>query len=150
MLKSNDERWKVIEDFPMYKVSDKGHIINWTTKKEITPFKKKRTNDYLSVTLYYKDLDGTKHMKQKLVHRLVALAFIHNDDPLHKKEINHIDEDKTNNCVENLEWCTRQYNTTYGHAPEKRRESLKKSKENRSRLMKEYWKRRREEKAMNK
>lgn len=48
------------------------------------------------------------------VHRLVAHMFIENDDPINKIEVNHIDENKTNNCVDNLEWCTKEYNNSYG------------------------------------
>lgn len=50
--------------------------------------------------------------KREKVHRLVALAFVEN--PNNYKEINHKDENKQNNRSENLEWCTRQYNVTYG------------------------------------
>lgn len=53
-------------------------------------------------------------MKKHSVHRLVALAFIPNPDNL--PEINHKDENKQNNCVDNLEWCDRWYNNTYGTA----------------------------------
>lgn len=51
------------------------------------------------------------------IHKLVATAFIPN--PNGYKELNHIDEDKTNNHVDNLEWCTREYNINYGKRTEK-------------------------------
>ena len=48
-----------------------------------------------------------------LIHRLVAKTFIHNPDNL--TEVNHKDEDKDNNSVQNLEWCDRKYNINYGN-----------------------------------
>ena len=50
--------------------------------------------------------------KQQYIHRLVAQAFIPNPNNL--PEVNHKDEDKTNNNVKNLEWCDRKYNINYG------------------------------------
>lgn len=52
------------------------------------------------------------------IHRLVAEAFIPN--PNNYKQVNHKDEDKTNNKVDNLEWCTPKYNANYGTAIQRR------------------------------
>lgn len=68
---------------------------------------KLRREGYLEVNLW---LDG-KYKTHK-VHRLVAMAFIVN--PNNYKEINHKDENKANNHINNLEWCTSKYNANYG------------------------------------
>lgn len=59
------------------------------------------------------------------IHRLVAEAFVSNPDNL--PQVNHLDEDKTNNSVDNLEWCTAKYNLNYGTRKDKVRESKLKS-----------------------
>lgn len=60
--------------------------------------------------------------KYYLVHRLVAEAFIPN--PYNLPEVNHLDEVKTNNRVENLEWCDVKYNNTYGTRKERVRNTM--------------------------
>lgn len=65
------------------------------------------TNGYLQVYLYK---DGKRKFCK--IHRLVASAFLDNPDNL--PQVNHKDENKTNNNVENLEWCTSKYNCNYG------------------------------------
>lgn len=74
--------------------------------KKVTPHQTK--NGYLFVTLYK---DKVKY--QKKVHRLVAETFIPNPENL--PFVNHRDEDKTNNSICNLEWCTTEYNNCYGN-----------------------------------
>ena len=73
-------------------------------------------------------------VKRYNVHRLVAQAFIPNLNDL--PEINHLDEDKTNNCVDNLEWCTAKYNSNYGDRNKKisflKRERDKQNRQNKS------------------
>lgn len=64
---------------------------------------RKQRGGYLLATL---TRDGKE--KKETVHRLVALTFIPN--PLNKEQVNHIDGNKENNCVENLEWCTQSEN----------------------------------------
>lgn len=73
----------------------------------------------------YKTVCLTKDGKCKtmFVHRIVAEAFIPNDDNL--PMVNHKDEDKTNNFVENLEWCTNEYNLKYGTARKRQAKSIK-------------------------
>jgi len=71
---------------------------------------KQGTRDGYPCVVLFKDGKG----KTFSVHRLVAKAFIDNPDGL--PEVNHIDEDRTNNNVDNLEWCTKQYNIEYSKA----------------------------------
>lgn len=104
-----NEQWKDIEGYDgMYQVSDLGRVRSkkygdWRVLRV-----QKHNCGYLKVSLH-------KDTKQKsvYVHRLVAQAFIPNDDK-RKTIINHIDDsDKQNNRVSNLEWCDYQYNNTY-------------------------------------
>ena len=60
-------------------------------------------------------------MKSHKIHRLVAKTFIPN--PYNLPQVNHKDEDKTNNCVENLEWCTQSYNMNYNDGQKRRASS---------------------------
>lgn len=98
--------WKIISDFPNYKVSDSGEVFSIKRgillKPSISKF------GYARVTLY-KD-NGEKH--KIMVHRLVAKAFIPNPNEL--EQVNHINENKLDNTVSNLEWCTSSYNVNFG------------------------------------
>lgn len=88
--------------------SDKLHI---GTKREL---KGKLLKPYINKHGYLA-LALTKNGNEKLmrVHRLVTEAFI--DNPNNYDQVNHIDGDKTNNKVENLEWCNNQYNVIHAY-----------------------------------
>ena len=111
-----NERWKDIDGYEgMYQVSDLGRV-------------RSKKYGYWRVMRFGKNHKGYLHIglcrngKQKkfYVHRLVAQAFIPNDDES-KTQINHINEDKTENKVSNLEWCSAQYNVTYNDIHYRRR-----------------------------
>lgn len=101
------EEWRIIKAQPDYEVSNYGRVRSIKRNKII--FLKTHTAGYKTVVLYNKN-----KKKYYYVHRLVAEAFIPNPNNL--PMVNHKDEDKQNNHVENLEWCTTQYNTRYGTA----------------------------------
>lgn len=94
-----------IENFENYEVRPNGEVVNTKTGKVLKPGKDKK--GYLMICLY-----NNGCCKTFRVHRLVAQAFIPNPDNL--PCVNHKDEDKTNNKVDNLEWCTHEYNINYG------------------------------------
>ena len=102
----NMEIFKDIKGYPGYQISNKGRLWSTKTNRYLNPFVNNR--GYLTINI--KAANGKR--KGELIHRLVALAFI--DNPNGYPEVNHIDEDKKNNDVSNLEWCTRQYNNNYG------------------------------------
>lgn len=113
------EIWKDIQGYEgLYQVSNLGNV-----KNKIQPYLKQEkiykkfsnSNGYLFVGLR-KD----KKRKFKYIHRLVAEAFIPNPNNL--PQINHKDENKQNNCVNNLEWCTNKYNQNYGTIKERKKE----------------------------
>ena len=94
-----------IKGFERYQITDDGRVWSKYTKRYLTPTKNQ--DGYLRVKLCY----GDGRYINTFVHRIVAKTFIPNPDNL--PQINHRDECKTNNVVENLEWCSSQYNNTY-------------------------------------
>ena len=101
-----------------YGVTSCGKIWSYRAKK----FMKLQVNKkgYVCVNL---KLNGQQ--SNQLIHRLVALAYLPN--PRKLPEINHKDENKLNNSVNNLEWCDRKYNINYGTGMERSTETQRKT-----------------------
>lgn len=105
------EEWRDIQGYEgLYQVSDWGNVKSLKrprVKKDRILKCSLDKDGYVRV-----DLSKDNKSKTKKVHKLVAIAFIPNPDNL--PVINHIDENKENNCVWNLEWCDVEYNNNYG------------------------------------
>ena len=102
----NNEEWKdipseIINGVNGYKISNYGRVKNH--KGKITNGSNHESG-YLWVSI---------SIKQYLLHRLVAKVFIPN--PHNKEQVNHIDGNKTNACVSNLEWCSNKENSQHAH-----------------------------------
>ena len=97
--------FRKLQNYSNYRIYPDGRIYSEFINKFINPTFD--SGHYLQVTL----VDDNGRRKTTKVHRLVASAFLPNLDE--KREINHKDFNKTNNSVENLEWCNRTYNVQY-------------------------------------
>ena len=117
------EKWKSIIGYEnIYEVSNLGDVrVILKSGNDYRAMKQEYVgNGYRRITLSKNGV--AKHFS---VHRLVAQTFIPNPDNL--PQVNHIDEDKTNNRVDNLEWCTPKYNINFGNSLAKRAKSQSKA-----------------------
>ena len=111
------ELWRTIRGFPSYQVSSLGRVKSLERdykygKHGDIILKQNNRRGYKGVTLFK---DGKRYYKA--VHRLVAEAFI--DNPNNLPMVNHKDENRTNNKVDNLEYCDAKYNINYGSCRDK-------------------------------
>lgn len=118
------EEWRTIPGYEgLYEVSNTGRVRSLDRYDSRNCFRKGKVLSPVKSNIGYLLVSLCCNGKYKgfTVHRLVAQAFIPNPDNL--PEINHKDEDKTNNSVENLEWCDRKYNNNYGSRKDKVRDT---------------------------
>ena len=116
------EVWKEIKDFENYAVSNYGRVFN-LRKKDFKKFsvnsffnygkRAVKSRKYLSVQLHHKGKSC-----HRVVHKLVAEAFIPNDDPEHKIYVDHIDNDPKNNMAVNLRWVSHAVNNSLARTDE--------------------------------
>ena len=125
------EIWKDIEGYEgKYQVSNLGRVRSLDRVVE----KRDGTTQFIHGTIIkpHNKVNGYKVVnlwRQKnsihmYVHRLVAIAFIPN--PGNLQEVNHKDEDKTNNHVDNLEWCSHRYNSMYNNLHNRSKANMRK------------------------
>ena len=106
------EIWKDVLHYEgLYQISNLGRV--WSVYKQDFKVPHTKDNGYQFVQLY-----KNGKMRNEHLHRLVALTFIPNPNNL--PQVNHKDEDKTNNTVGNLEWCDVKYNNNYGTSQERK------------------------------
>lgn len=111
-----NEEWKPIKGYEgLYEISNFGRVYSLITNKIL---KFVNCNGYYGVNLVKNGL-----MKKTTIHRLVAQAFITN--PNNYSCVNHKDENKLNNHVDNLEWCSYKYNSNYGTSIQRQSEKIK-------------------------
>ncbi|MBQ2175564.1 MAG: HNH endonuclease [Alphaproteobacteria bacterium] len=124
------EYWKAMPNYEgIYMISSWGRVKALPSKVHIH-----NAGDYYTkekILVLCKNSGGyyifrSRDHKSISVHRMVALAFLGGPPNPDKNVINHKDENKTNNRVDNLEWCTTKYNVTYGAAIQKRVEKQSK------------------------
>ena len=116
----DNEQWRDrAGDEGMYQVSDLERVRSLKYGKVRVLMASKKKNGYLSVML-----SKNNNQKRHSVHRLVAKAFIENDNES-RTVINQKNEIKTDNRVENLEWCDRSYNQTYNDINWRRKNGIR-------------------------
>lgn len=115
------EIWKPIKRYEgLYEVSNYGRVRSLDAFLPFGKYVRKRCGRIMRIqnsSNGYKQVHLSKDGESKIyrVHRLVAEAFI--DNPNGYPEVNHKDENRANNQADNLEWCTHQYNNSYGNKP---------------------------------
>lgn len=105
--KLTNENWKTIAGYPCYLISDQGRVMSLRNPKNPKILKQGTNKDgYKQVTLVSGDSYGKGKKKTQRVNRLVALAFIKNDNPDKRRDVGHANSTPSDNRASNLYWCT--------------------------------------------
>lgn len=124
-MSNNTEKWKTIIGFEDYQISTLGRVRSF--KNHNIYYLNPMIGGYKGQQYKCVRLSNYSNSKVFSIHRLVATAFI--DNPNNYPVVNHKDENKLNNEVSNLEWCTQKYNCTYNGIHIKRGLHLKNRKD---------------------
>lgn len=123
------EVWKDIDGYKgLYQVSSLGRVRSFpvdtiSIKRNSIMILQQYRNNHSGYMMVHLRRNHNRDGKRLYVHRLVATAFLPN--PCNLPQVNHKDENKINNVVENLEWCTHIYNTRYGTGLKRRIKSMR-------------------------
>lgn len=126
------EIWKDIPEYEgLYQISNLGRVKSLKRKiirqhNRVLPLKEKILKEQNMKGYKFIRLSKNNITKQYFIHRLVAINFIKN--PFNYNEINHKDENKSNNKFNNLEWCSHKYNINYGTGNARRKQTEIKTK----------------------
>lgn len=124
-----NEEWKIIDEFPVYMISNYGRVYSIRSKMILKPIIDSYGYSVVKLSIHC-------HHKHRKIHRLVAEAFIPN--PNNYDQVNHKNEIKTDNRVENLEWCDVKYNSNYGTRNERIKKTKNANKTNNGRSISMY------------
>lgn len=110
-MNTDTELWAIIPEHPNYSISSCGRVKSFKNRSKTGGIMKPRLDRYGYYHIGIWEEDKKHH---PTIHRLVAKSFIPNPDNL--PALNHIDGNKTNNHISNLEWCSHQHNTQHAHS----------------------------------
>lgn len=132
MEEKTNENWKPVAGYPCYLVSDQGRVMSLRNPRNPKILKQGTNKDgYKQVTIVSGEAYGKGKKKTHRVNRLVALAFIKNDNPGKRRDVGHWDSNPANNFVNNLYWCTPAENSanpiTVQRLKDSRPEAIKKT-----------------------
>ena len=122
-LAEDGELWRFYNDEERFAISNLGRVYDLKCDKLVKLY---LSNSGYYICYLHDYIEGVKHIPAP-VHRLVAETWVENPHPNKYNVVNHIDEDKTNNRADNLEWCTQQYNITCGTVQQRKKETQSKT-----------------------